>query len=46
MVDGLVNEAANNFNFTNTSFLPEQAQMSLNMFVGANVQDINITGMV
>ena len=45
MVDGLVNEAADNFNnFTNTSFLPMEAQMALSQYMEANVQDINITG--
>lgn len=41
MVEGLVNEA---FQFTNTSFLPEEAMTSLQEFVDADVQSINITG--
>lgn len=42
-MDDLVNEAAGTFNFTNTSFLPDEAQTSLKMFTNANVQNINIT---
>ena len=41
MVEGLVNEA---FQFTNTTFLPEEAMTSLQEFVDADVQSINITG--
>ena len=44
MVGGLVNQAAQTVNFTSTSFLPEQAQTSLNDFANASIQNINVTG--
>ena len=44
IVDGLIEGAANSFNFDNNSFLPEVAQSALNGFVGANVDNINISG--
>lgn len=43
-MDGLIEGAAGSFNFTNTSFLPEDAQNAINDFVGSNVSAINITG--
>ena len=44
MVGGLVNQAAQAVNFTNASFLPQQAQTSLNDFANASIQNINVTG--
>ena len=44
LVDGLIEGAAGSFNFTNTSFLPENAQDAINMFVDSDVAGINITG--
>ena len=44
MVDNLNKDAAGTFNFTNSSFLPDQTRMSVNEFVDANVQNISITG--
>ena len=44
MVDNLNKDAAGTFNFTNSSFLPDQTRMSVNEFVDANVQNISIIG--
>jgi hypothetical protein len=44
LVDGLIEGAADSFNFNNNSFLPEDARTALNGFVDANVDSINISG--
>lgn len=44
LVDGLIEGAANSFNFNDNSFLPEEARSALNDFVGANVDSVNISG--
>lgn len=44
LVDGLIEGAAESFNFTENSFLPDQALDAINEFVNASVQNINITG--
>lgn len=43
-MDGLIEGAAESFNFTENSFLPDEARRAINDFVGANVSSINITG--
>ena len=44
LVDGLIEGAAESFDFNNNSFLPQDARSALNGFVGANVDSINISG--
>ena len=44
LVDGLIEGAADSFNFTDNSFLPDQARSALDGFVGADVSEINISG--
>lgn len=44
LVDGLIEGAADSFNFNNNSFLPEDARSALSGFVRANVNNINISG--
>ena len=44
LVDGLIEGAADSFNFNDNSFLPERARSALNEFVDANVSNINISG--
>lgn len=43
LVDGLIEGAADSFNFNDNSFLPEEARSALNGFVDANVSNINIS---
>ena len=44
LVDGLIEGAADSFNFNDNSFLPNDAQTALDGFVNASVGNINISG--
>lgn len=44
MLDNVLSNATNDFNFNDTSFLPLTAQEALDEFRNASVEQINITG--
>ena len=44
MLQGVLENTTNDFNFNSTSFLPDSAQTALEEFRNASVDQINITG--